>query len=64
MSDASKTNSTDTTVSEPEGRMARLWRRLRQWRLHQHLARGMAYGVGSGAVSLLLLWAQSGGWGN
>jgi hypothetical protein len=28
------------------------------------VARGLAYGVGSGAVSLLLLWAQSGGWGN
>ncbi|MGW3984760.1 hypothetical protein [Streptomyces mirabilis] len=59
MSDGSKTNSTDNTGSEPEGRMARLWRRLREWRLHQHVARGMAYGVGSGAVSLLLLWVQT-----
>jgi hypothetical protein len=44
--------------AKQEGRMLRLWRRLWQWRIQQHLARGLAYGVGSGAVSLLLLWAQ------
>ncbi|MGV9237819.1 hypothetical protein [Streptomyces nigra] len=42
-----------------ERRAARWRRRMREWRLHQQLARGMAYGVGSGAVSLLLLWVQS-----
>lgn len=42
-----------------ERRAARWLRRLRRWRLHQQLARGMAYSAGSGAVTLLLLWVQS-----
>ncbi|MFE0453119.1 hypothetical protein ACFW2D_17900 [Streptomyces sp. NPDC058914] len=54
----------DQGKNEPESRLVRLRRRLWEWRVHQHLVRGMAYGVGSGAVSLLLLWAQSGGLGN
>ncbi|MFF4306034.1 hypothetical protein [Streptomyces sp. NPDC001601] len=36
-----------------------IWQRIRSWQLHQHLARGAAYGAGSGAVSLLLVWLQS-----
>lgn len=55
--EGSKTDGED----KPEGRWARLWRWLSEWRVQQHLVRGMAYGVGSGAVSLLLLWVQSGG---
>ncbi|RSO07308.1 hypothetical protein DMH18_25565 [Streptomyces sp. WAC 06783] len=44
---------------QPEGRLVRLYRRLLVWHIHQHLARGMAYGAGSGVVSLFLLWARS-----
>ncbi|MGW0188149.1 hypothetical protein ACWDV7_20590 [Streptomyces sp. NPDC003362] len=44
---------------QPEGHWKRLRRRLREWRLHQHLARGVAYGVGSGAVSLIVVWVQT-----
>ncbi|GGU61842.1 hypothetical protein [Streptomyces lavendofoliae] len=44
-----------------------LWRRVhtsrwiprREHRLHVHLAQGIVYGVGSGAVSLLILWAEN-----
>ncbi|MFF6881345.1 hypothetical protein ACFY9S_39550 [Streptomyces sp. NPDC012474] len=56
MHDGSKTDSEGG--EQPEGRMAGLWRRMWEWRVQQHLARGLAYGVGSGAVSLLLLWVQ------
>ncbi|MBB6081624.1 hypothetical protein [Streptomyces paradoxus] len=59
MSDGSKGKDVSNTPDEPEGRIARRRRRLWEWRIHQHAARGMAYGVGSGAVSLLLLWVQS-----
>jgi hypothetical protein len=51
--------SNDEHLDKPGKRPARLWRRLRTWQLQQQLARGLAYGVGSGAVSLLLLWVQS-----
>ena len=54
MNDRSKTSS-----QEPESWLARLLRRMREWRIHQQVVRGMAYGVGSGAVSLLLLWVQA-----
>ncbi|MET9987138.1 hypothetical protein [Streptomyces rochei] len=58
MSDGSKTN------DEPEGRMARLRRRLSEWQIQQQVARGLAYGVSSNAVSLIVLWAKSGGLGS
>jgi hypothetical protein len=32
---------------------------MREWQIKQHVARGLAYGVGSGAVSLLVLWVQN-----
>ncbi|GGY64565.1 hypothetical protein GCM10010300_04690 [Streptomyces olivaceoviridis] len=44
---------------EEEPEPVPIWQRIRSWRLHQHLARGAAYGAGSGAVSLLLVWLQS-----
>lgn len=59
MDDGSKTRETGSTPEEPEGLKARVRRRMREWQIRQQVARGLAYGVGSGAVSLLLLWAQS-----
>lgn len=59
MSDGSKANDIGHTPDEPEGRTARYRRRIREWQIRQHLVRGMAYGVGSGAVSLLVLWVQT-----
>jgi len=66
MSDGSKTNDTGNTPDEPESRTARLRRRMRdwqrrmeEWQIRQQVARGLAYGVGSGAVSLLVVWAQT-----
>lgn len=59
MSDGSKDEDISNTGDEPEGRTARLRRRMREWQIQQHVARGLAYGVGSGAVSLLLLWVQT-----
>jgi len=59
MSDGSKTSGSNRDGDEPEGRMARFRRRMREWQIRQHVARGLAYGVGSGAVSLLVLWAQT-----
>lgn len=35
------------------------WWPRREHRLHVHLAQGVSYGVGSGAVSLLILWVES-----
>ena len=55
MDDRSK----DSRKKGLESRAARWLRRLRAWRLHQQLARGMAYSVGSGAVSLLVLYVRS-----
>jgi hypothetical protein len=57
MHDGSKKDSEGE--DQPEGRIAGLWRLMWEWRVQQHLARGLAYGVGSGAVSLLLLWVQT-----
>jgi urease alpha subunit len=62
MSDGNKTNNADNTNDEPEAkenRIARIRRRMRAWQIRQHVARGVAYGVGSGAVSLLVLWIQT-----
>lgn len=69
MHDGSKTNSKDEDQPKEKdqpkdenqlaSRMAGLWRRMWEWRVQQHLVRGLAYGVGSGAVSLLLLWVQT-----
>ncbi|WP_333758847.1 hypothetical protein [Streptomyces sp. ISBFB 2968] len=59
MSDGSKKVTNDNTSEEPESRTARFRRRMREWQIHQHAARGLAYGVGSGAVSLLILWTQT-----
>jgi hypothetical protein len=39
--------------------MARFRRRMAKWQIKQYVARGMAYGVGSGAVSLLVGWIQT-----
>ncbi|MFE8965067.1 hypothetical protein [Streptomyces iakyrus] len=45
--------------------MVRAVRYLRQWpaqhgrTIHDQMLRGVSYGVGSGAVSLLMLWFQS-----
>ena len=44
---------------QPESWWVRVHRRIVKWRLHQHLARGMASALGSGAVSLILLWLRS-----
>ncbi|MEV6179900.1 hypothetical protein [Streptomyces sp. NPDC052015] len=46
-------------TGKPQEGLERIRRRITRWRIHEHLARGMAYGVGSGAVSLLLLWVQT-----
>lgn len=59
MSDGSKKDSTNDTADEPESRMARWRRRMSEWQIKQQLARGLAYGVGSGAVSLLVVWVQT-----
>ncbi|MGC9499261.1 hypothetical protein [Streptomyces sp. WG7] len=59
MSDGSKTKDTGNTPDEPETRKQRVRRRMREWQIRQHLARGLAYGVGSGAVSLLVVWVQT-----
>lgn len=59
MSDGSETNSSNRDGDEPEGRTARFRRRIREWQIRQHVARGLAYGVGSGAVSLLVMWVQT-----
>lgn len=62
MSDGSKTNNADNTGDKPEakeGRITRIRRRMREWQIKQHIVRGMAYGVGSGAVSLLVVWVQT-----
>lgn len=59
MSDGNKKVDNDDTPEEPESRTARFRRRMREWQIKQHVARGLAYGVGSGAVSLLVLWAQT-----
>ncbi|MET9445004.1 hypothetical protein [Streptomyces sp. NPDC006610] len=48
-----------TGKTKTERRPTRLRRRLIEWSIHQHLMRGLAYGVGSGAVSLLILWIQN-----
>ncbi|MFF9607534.1 hypothetical protein ACF1GY_35615 [Streptomyces sp. NPDC014684] len=45
--------------SHPEGRLVRIRRRFTEWRIHQHVARGMAHGVGSGGVSVLVFWVQA-----
>lgn len=62
MSDGSKTNEAENTGDKQEvkeGRIERFRRRMREWQIKQHVARGVAYGVGSGAVSLLVLWVQT-----
>jgi urease alpha subunit len=59
MSDGSKAEDINDTLDEPETRTARLRRRLSEWQIRQQIARGLAYGVGSGAVNLLVLWAQA-----
>ncbi|WP_309032532.1 hypothetical protein [Streptomyces alfalfae] len=55
MDDGTKDKDSVTTPDQPEGRMTRLRRRLTEWQIQKHVARGLAYGVGSGAVSLLVL---------
>lgn len=44
---------------QPEPWWVRIRRRIRDWRLDQHLAQGMASALGSGAVSLVVLWFRS-----
>lgn len=57
--DSSNTNDEDKPEPEPEpeGRLVRICRRFTEF--HQHVARGMAYGVGSSAVSVLVFWVQT-----
>jgi hypothetical protein len=61
MSDGSRTIDTANTPDEPkpESRTERFRRRMREWQIRQQVARGLAYGVGSGAVSLIVVWAQT-----
>lgn len=48
-----------------DSRLRRIVRHLREWRarhgrtVRDQMIRGAAYGVGSGAVSLLVLWVQT-----
>ncbi|MFE0823770.1 hypothetical protein [Streptomyces sp. NPDC058847] len=59
MSDSSRTTDTDNTPDEPERHTEPFRQRMRGWQIRQQVARGLAYGVGSGAVSLLVLWVQT-----
>ncbi|MGA5120504.1 hypothetical protein [Streptomyces pseudogriseolus] len=59
MCDGSKVGDISNTAEEPEGRMQRFRRRMREWQIRQQVARGLAYGAGSGAVSLIMLWVQT-----
>ncbi|WP_032761183.1 hypothetical protein [Streptomyces alboviridis] len=59
MSEGTKTNDSSNTPDQPETRMQRFRRRMREWQIRQHLARGLAYGVGSGAVSLIVLGVRA-----
>lgn len=49
----------------PDRWTARAVRYLREWRarhgrtVHNQMIRGVSYGVGSGAVSLIVVWFQS-----
>ncbi|SFT22204.1 hypothetical protein SAMN04487982_110173 [Streptomyces sp. ok210] len=47
--------------SRPTSRRHRVTRRLTRHgrQLHRHALQGLGYGLGSGAVSLLLLWIQN-----
>lgn len=54
-----KDNETEGRLTQTEGRLTRLRRRISEWQLRKYVARGMAYGAGSGTVSLLLLWMQT-----
>jgi hypothetical protein len=36
----------------------RKWARRHGRGVHAHLVRGLSYGVGSGAVSILIIWAE------
>lgn len=58
MGDSGATNTGDRG-EELGGRMDKLRQRMSEWQIRQQVARGMAYGIGSGAVSLLILWAQT-----
>jgi hypothetical protein len=53
------TNKGPTPEPQPEPRWVQIRQRIVTWRLHQHFARGMASTLGSGAVSLVLLWLHS-----
>lgn len=59
MGDGTKPRNADNTGDEPESRMERFRRQMREAQIRQHVARGLAYGVGSGAVSLLVVWVQT-----
>ncbi|SEE37302.1 hypothetical protein [Streptomyces sp. KS_5] len=48
-----------TPEPQPQPWWARIHQRLMAWRLHQHFARGMASALGSGAVSVIILWYRS-----
>lgn len=58
MCDGSKAEDSSNTSEATESRMERLRRRMQEWQIRQQVARGLAYGIGSGAVSLIVLWAQ------
>jgi hypothetical protein len=53
------TNKGPVPGPQPEPWWVRIRRRIIAWRLHQRLAQGAASALGSGAVSLVLLWLRS-----
>jgi hypothetical protein len=59
MCDGSKAEDNSNTTAATESRVERLRRRMREWQIKQQVARGLAYGIGSGAVSLIVLWVQA-----
>ncbi|MER6562751.1 hypothetical protein ABT300_34475 [Streptomyces sp. NPDC001027] len=54
-----KTNKGPTPGPQPEPWWGRIRRRIITWRLHQYFAQSAASALGSGAVSLILLWFRS-----
>jgi hypothetical protein len=56
--DTSKTDTEDND-DQPADSSTQTPQRTSGWQIRQHVARGVAYGVGSGAVSLLVLWVQT-----
>jgi hypothetical protein len=54
-------NKDGVSVDRRRGRLATYlhkWARRHGRGVHTHLVRGLSYGVGSGAVSILIIWAE------